>query len=76
MFKFNTIAALTVTGTIGYGFYHQQMENAILHKKIEALIDSNSLTHDSLLLETQNRKKMMAFQTQENTLFSEKNTQD
>jgi hypothetical protein len=52
MFKFNTIAAMALTGTIGYGIYHQQMKIASLDKKIEALIDSNSLTHDSLLLET------------------------
>ena len=72
MIKINTIAVMTATGFIGFGFYHQQMEiaqqkmdiaqqksdNADLHKKIDMLVDTNTITHNSLMLETQNRLKM------------------
>ena len=46
----------------------QKMENADLHKKMDLLVDTNTMTHESLMLETHNRKKMgeqmMAYQTQ------------
>ena len=65
MSKINTIAVMTATGFVGFGFYHQQMEiaqqksdNADLHKKIDMLVDTNTITHNSLMLETQNRLKM------------------
>ena len=65
MSKINTIAVMAATGFVGFGVYHQQMENsqqksdiADLHKKIDMLVDTNTITHNSLMLETQNRLKM------------------
>ena len=36
----------------------QEMKNADLNKKMDLLVDTNTMTHESLMLETLNRKKM------------------
>ena len=68
MSKLNTITIMALTGMVGYGYFlqHQKIEDQ--NQKIEDLIQTNKLTHDSLQLETHNRRKMgdqmMALQTQ------------
>ena len=68
MIKINTIAVMAATGILGYSLYNLKMENADLHKKMDLLVETNMMTHESLQLETHNRKQMgeqmMVLQTQ------------